>query len=288
VSCRQLGIAGRGGHRRADRGGAEVDLAQQGANLLDPLHLLADRRAPSAEFLAERHRHRVLQVGAAHLQHALELLALGVERVLQPAQGLGVAFEPPDQRQAKRGRVDVVGGLPEIHMIVRVDVLVLALLVPEPFERKVGDHLVRVHVGRRAGAALDEIGDELVAHLARDQPIAGGHDGLADPGVENAEIAVGHRRGFLHVPERLHELGFQRHRDAGDVEVFLPPQRLDTVVSVAVDFLRSQEVLLDPSGHVLLLPRCCSARAVVGEARDQNPIASRLHAATTVTISAVP
>ena len=54
------------------------------AHFRDALHLLADRRAPAVELLAERHRHRVLQVRAAHLQHPLELLRLRVERVLQP------------------------------------------------------------------------------------------------------------------------------------------------------------------------------------------------------------
>ena len=83
-----------------------------------------------------------------------------------------VARKAQDQRQPERGRVDVVGGLPEVHVIVRVDVLVLAFLVAERFEREVGDHLVRVHVGRGARAALDEVGHELVAHLAGDQPIA--------------------------------------------------------------------------------------------------------------------
>jgi hypothetical protein len=48
------------------------------------LHLLADGRAPAVELLPERHRHRVLQVRAAHLEYPLELLGLGVERVLQP------------------------------------------------------------------------------------------------------------------------------------------------------------------------------------------------------------
>jgi hypothetical protein len=47
------------------------------------LHLLADGRAPAVELLPERHRNGILEVRATHLQDPLELLALGVESVLQ-------------------------------------------------------------------------------------------------------------------------------------------------------------------------------------------------------------
>ena len=75
VFGRELRVSGRRGHRRADRGGAEIDLVQELADFDDPLHFFADRRTPAVELLAERHRHRVLQVRAAHLEHPIELLA---------------------------------------------------------------------------------------------------------------------------------------------------------------------------------------------------------------------
>ena len=209
VLRRELRVARRRRHRGADRRGAEVDLVQELPDLGDALHFLADRRAPAVELLAERHRHGVLQVGAAHLQHLVELLALGEERLLQPGQRLHVAGQAQDQREPERGRVDVVGRLPEVDVVVRVDVLVLALLVAERLQREVGDHLVGVHVGRRAGAALDEVGDELVAHLAGDQPVAGGGDRVGDLGVEHAEVAVRQRGGLLHVAEGLDEVRLQ-------------------------------------------------------------------------------
>ena len=99
-------------------------------DLRDALHLFADGRAPAVELGAERHRHRVLQMRAPHLEHALEFLALGEERILQPAQRLDVARQPHDQREPQRRRIDVVGRLAEIYVIVRIDVLVLALRWP--------------------------------------------------------------------------------------------------------------------------------------------------------------
>ena len=222
---------------------------RNGSHLGDPLHFLADRRAPAVEFLAERHRHGVLQVGATHLQHLPEFPALGEERLLQPGKRLHVARQPQDEREAERCRVDVVGRLPEIDVIVGVDVLVLALPVAQRLQREIGDHLVGVHVGRRSGAALDEIGDELLAHLAGDQPVAGAGDRIGDLRVEHAEIAVRQRGGLLHVAEGLDEIRLQRHRDAGDVEVLLAAQRLHAVVRVVGNFLAAEEVLFDPGCH---------------------------------------
>ena len=94
----------------------------------------------------ERHRDGVLEVGASHLQDILELLALGEESIPEPAQLFHVAFQPQDQTEVEGRRVDVVRGLPEVHMVVRIDVLVLALLVAEALEGEVRDHLVGVHV----------------------------------------------------------------------------------------------------------------------------------------------
>ena len=130
-------------------------------------------------------------------------------------------------------------------MVVRVDVLVLAFLVSEAFQRDIGDHLVRVHVGRGAGAALDEVGDELVAQFAGDQPVARRRDRIGDLWIEHAEVAIGERGGLLGVPECLDEVGLRRHRDAGDVEVLLAAQRLHAVVRGVRQLFLAQEVLFD-------------------------------------------
>ena len=45
-------------------------------SLLQPLLVLAEHDRIGGEFLAQRHRHRVLQLGAAHLDDVLELLCL--------------------------------------------------------------------------------------------------------------------------------------------------------------------------------------------------------------------
>src|SRR5262245_2469874 len=48
----------------------------------------------------------------------------------------------------------------------------------------------------------------MVEHLAGDQPVARPDDGVSDPAVKDAEVAVGHGGGLLHVAEGLDEVGF--------------------------------------------------------------------------------
>ena len=76
--------------------------------------------------------------------------------------------------------IGVVGGLRAVDVIVRVAVLVLALLVAHQLERAVGDHLVGVHVGRGAGAALEDVEPELVVELSVDELLAGLLDARQD------------------------------------------------------------------------------------------------------------
>ncbi len=229
----------------------------------DPLHLLADGRPPAVELGAQGHRDRVLQVGAAHLEHPVELPGLGEKGLLQLAQRLHVALQAEDQAEVEGRRVHVVGGLPEVHVVVGIDVLVLALLVAETLEGEIGDHLVGVHVGRGAGATLDEVRHELVEQVARDQPVARADDRVGDPGIEHAQVPVGHGGGLLHVAEGLDEIRLPGHRHARDVEVLQAPEGLDAVVGVVGDLLLAQEVLLDAVAHTsLLVARLARVRVV--------------------------
>src|SRR5262249_52373523 len=98
---------------------------------------------------------------------------------------------------------------------------------------------------RGARAALDEVGHELVTHLARDEPVTGAGDRVGDLGIEHLEVAVRQCGGLLHVAERLDEVRLQRHRDAGDVEVVAAPQCLHAVVGAIGKLLLAQEAFLD-------------------------------------------
>ena len=120
----------------------------------------------AAELLAERHRHRVLQVCAADLEHAAERRGLRVERVGQLPRRAHERRGRRQQRQPRRRREHVVGGLAHVDVVVRVDARVRAAWLAEELAGAVGQHLVGVHVVRRAGARLVDVHDELIAKPA--------------------------------------------------------------------------------------------------------------------------
>ena len=96
------------------------------------------------------------------------------------------------RRLAERGQVhgrgeDVVRRLAHVHVVVRVDVVA--------GQRR--DHLVRVHVRRRARAGLEDVDRELVVELARGDAVGGGGDPLGLVGVEQAEVGVHASSGSL-------------------------------------------------------------------------------------------
>ena len=71
------------------------------------------------------------------------------------------------QAQADGGRVGIVGRLRHVHVVIGVQVLILALGVPHGLQGQVGDHLVGIHVGRCPGTALNHVHHELIVALAR-------------------------------------------------------------------------------------------------------------------------
>ena len=183
------------------------------------------------------------------LRIAGELLALGAERrdqLVHRRDELDVAERHAD---VERGRVGVVGGLRAVDVVVRAAVRVLALLVAHQLEGAVGDHLVGVHVGRGAGAALEDVEAELVVQLAVDELLAGPLDAGEDLRAELAAVEVGARGGQLHHREGLDEVRVEAQLDARDVEVLEGAGRLDAVVGVGGHLLLAEQVVLDARGR---------------------------------------
>ena len=90
----ERGIARVGVDAGADRGRAEIDLTEEARELVQPGDVLLHGGVEGVELLAERHRHRVLQLRAPHLEDVAELDRLLLQRVGQvrraplPARGL--------------------------------------------------------------------------------------------------------------------------------------------------------------------------------------------------------
>ena len=148
------------------------------------------------------------------------------------------------QRDLHRGRIDVVRRLAEVHVVVRVNRRVVAALLVHQLERAIRDHFVRVHVRRRAGAALDHVDHEVLVMTSGAQLLRRAHDDVGNRAIEQPELGVGQRRRFLHRGQRLDEHGKFAQRDAGDREVLERAQRLHAVQRVLGHVAVAEQVVL--------------------------------------------
>ncbi len=117
----------------------------------------------------------------------------------------------------------------------------------EVLSSPVGEHLVRVHVVRRAGARLIDVDDELIAQAAAEDLVGGGDDGGGDGRIEPQEIAVRFGRGLLD----QHRCGdeIRRRAQAADREVVDCAGGLHAVVGGGGDIQLPQRVALGAERH---------------------------------------
>src|SRR4051794_26218261 len=111
-------------------------------------------------------------------------------------------------------------------MVVWMAELVLTLLMPDQFQRPVGDHLVRAHVSRSSRPALNHVHDELIMRFARGEFVATLADRPGTFAVENPEFGVGQGRRFLYARKGANEMFIVTNADAGERKVFFGPHRL--------------------------------------------------------------
>ena len=181
-------------------------------------------------------------------------------------------LDPEPGRHAQRGRVDIVRALRRIDVVVRVELVVAALGKTHVLERAVRDDLVRVHVGRRAGATLDHVDDELVVQLAADQVVAGTHDCGGLRRGDHAELGVGLRCGLLDERERAHQLGHGRNRLPRDREVVDGAGRVNAPVGRERDVFLAEKVVFAAGCwgvHALSFERISTTRRCVAILSDR-------------------
>ena len=117
----------------------------------------------------------------------------------------------------------------------------------EQFAGAVRQHLVGVHVVRRAGACLIGVHDELIAKTTGENLVCRRHDGVRDDSVEASEIAVGFRGRFLDQDRGGDEIEWSA--EIADAEIFDGACRLHSVVGVGRDIQLPQRVALGAERH---------------------------------------
>ena len=115
-------------------------------------------------------------------------------------------------------------------MIVGIDQRVVALFAPQQLNGPVGNDLVGVHVQAGARPALDGVHDEFLMELALGDLLAGTHNSIGYPFVQQADLIVGNSGGFFDLCDGIDDL--RMHRQAGNMEIFGRPQGLNPVIDV--------------------------------------------------------
>ncbi|CUS45548.1 URF 4 [hydrothermal vent metagenome] len=157
----------------------------------------------SPEFLPERDRCRILQMGAPDLDDVGPGDRLRIERVVQPVERREQAPGRRHRRRdlQRRGEA-VVRRLAHIDMVVRVDRRLAAALARQHLVGAAGDHLVDVHVALGAGTGLPDDQRELLVELAARHLRRGGFDRVGDLRVEPVRPVHPCRR-LLHQRKRM-------------------------------------------------------------------------------------
>ena len=107
--------------------------------------------------------------------------------------------------------------------------IVAALFIAENFKSPVAQNLIHIHVDGSAGAALDRIQRELVNHFPLHDFISSLDDSLADGPVHTAGLKIGEAGSLLDSSHGFDEIRIQM--GTGNLEIFLSPHGLDTVVN---------------------------------------------------------
>src|SRR5438046_1231070 len=186
---------------------ADAELAQLRAPRAKSRRRAAHAFGPAREFLTERDRHRVLQVGPAGLHAVGVARGLLGDRVGERVELRAERLRELERPETHRGGRRVVRRLGHIHVVVWVHVLVGAEAAAQDLVRAVGEDLVHVHVKAHARAGVEYIDNELIHVLSGEDLIARREDGVLAPFVETPSLAVRKRGGPLDPNEAADEIG---------------------------------------------------------------------------------
>ena len=245
IIARKVGVAVRCIDASADCGCTEVNFLNQCARFSEPQHIFLDHHGVGRKLLPQRHRHRVLQLGATDFEHGFKFDRFGIKPCPQNFHRTEKAVNGHPQRKTHCGRIHVVGALRCVDVIVRVQRVVAALLQPHEFKCDVCDDFVGIHVGGGAGATLNHIDHKLVEEFSSNQRFAGFDDRLCELTVERAEFYIGAGGGFFDKAEGTNQVGHRRDHRARYREIFNRAGRMHAPIGMVGDLLFSQKIVFD-------------------------------------------
>lgn len=184
----------------------------------EPFCARFDLRREGREFLFQGQRRRILQVRAPHFHDLSEIRSACRERtdrfVHRWQQPFGNAKDGGDMHCRGKG---IVGGLACIDVVVGVYGSHRTQRCAEYFIRAVGDDLIGVHVGLRAGSGLPDDEWKMICQFSRGDFACRPRDCATASPVDDFKFRIRERGGFFLETDRTDH--FFRHAFAADGEV---------------------------------------------------------------------
>src|SRR5437763_17144456 len=97
-------------------------------------------------------------------------------------------------------RDNVIGGLAEVHMVIRMD-LAGAKRATNEFASAIGNDLVGIHIGRSARTGLKNIQDKMAIKFAIDDFLSGLYNGFSDWWLYGVQFLVHLGGGLFNLAE---------------------------------------------------------------------------------------
>src|SRR5208337_1358305 len=130
-------------------------------------------------------------MGASDFEDVVEFAGFVIESLMESGQQRKKrVFDGVEGGQMDGGGNGVIAGLAAIDVVIGMDELAAAMAA-EQFHGAIGDDLVGIHVGRSAGAGLENIQDKFAVPFAVDDLLGGLNDGGGQFGFEGAQFLVG-------------------------------------------------------------------------------------------------
>ena len=211
-------------------GTAHVQVFQAPKGTGDAADGTAHHGTVGIHFFAQGNGHRILQVGAAHLDDVFEFFALGFEAFGQVDEGFIEDAGFVHEAHLDGGGEYIVRGLGHVAVVIGRNDIIPSPRVAENFQGPVAEDFIHIHVDGSAGTALDGIQRELVVHLSADYIIRCFHNGAADGLIHAAGFHIGEAGCFLHSSHGLNEIRIQV--GTGNLEIFLSPHGLNSVIYI--------------------------------------------------------
>src|SRR5215469_1315464 len=155
-------------------------------------------------------------------------MCLVAERPLEMLEFDNQPLDGEAQRDIERGRIRVVRALATIHMVVRIEILVVSFWAISQFEAAIGNDLIHIHICRRSGTALHNVDDELISQVPLLNLFARTVDQICLSAIKYADLGIGPGRSLLHTGIRENEVWIDGDRTSANGKIFERAAHIDS------------------------------------------------------------